>query len=303
MRLSHLLLRVLLLAAVVLGVAQWWALHQAELAAQRFIYQWQAYGQIRYETLWVNLWGSGVLRGVSMQPSGLSQAMLGTPLEYRITAKELRIDRLDLADDGSLEHARVRLIDLSLPMSDGYRLRGRDVPPALSALGYPSLDLQAKFDVRSLPDAGLLLIDGDLDGADSAGLRFGLQLDATPAQLAHAPDQVGLRKLQLDYQDRGLMSRYLDRRALDLNVSREAAPETLIGLLDQRAKREHWRWDAASAAALRGFIRYPQACRVVMDPPAEVILRNLNLYAVGDWAPLLGFRFQLLQPKPGTAVR
>lgn len=302
MRLSTLLLRVVLLAAVALGAAQWWALRRAELATQRFLYQWQAYGQIRYDALWVNLWGTGYLRGVSLQPNGLTQAMLGTPLEYRITAREVRIDRLDLADDGSLERAKVRLVDVSLPMSDGYRLRGRDVPPALSALGYQSLELQASFDIRSLPGSGLLLIDGDLDGADSAHLRFDLQLDATPAQLAHAPDQVGLRKLQLDYRDRGLMSRYLDQRATELNVSREAAPEALIGLLDQRARREKWRWDAPSAAALRSFIRYPQAFRVSLDPPAEVVLRNLNLYAVGDWAPLLGFRFQLLEPKPETAV-
>jgi hypothetical protein len=300
LRLSTLLLRLLLLTAVALGVAQWWALRQAELATQRFIYQWQAYGQLHYDSLWVNLWGTGVLRGVSLQPSGLSSAMLGTPLDYRITAKQVRIDSLELADDHSLERARIRLIDVSLPMSDGYRLRGRDVPPALSALGYPSLDLQAKFDVRSLPDSQLLLIDGTLDGADSARLRFDLQLDATPAQLAHAPDQVGLRKLQLDYRDRGLMSRYLNRRATELGVSREIAPEALIGLLDQRARREKWRWDAASAGALRSFTRDPQAFRVVLDPPSEVILRNLNLYEVGDWAPLLGFRFQLLGPEPET---
>lgn len=297
MRLSTLLLRVSLLGAVALGAAQYWALRQAELAVQRFAYQWQAYGQLRYDSLWVNLWGTGVLRGVSLQPNGLTQAMLGTPLEYRITARQVRIDHVDLADDHSLERARIRLIDVSLPMSDGYRLRGRDVPPALSALGYQSLDLQASFDVRSLPQSQLLLIGGELDGADSARLRFDLQLDATPAQLANAPDQVGLRKLQLDYRDRGLMERYLQRRASELDVGRRIAPEAVIGLLDQRAKREKWRWDAASASALRAFIRDPQSFRVLLDPPGEVILRNLNLYEVGDWAPLLGFRFQLLQPK------
>jgi hypothetical protein len=303
LKLSTLLLRVGLLAVVGVGVAQWWALHQAELATQRFLYQWQAYGQVRYDSLWVNLWGTGVLRGVSLQPNGLTQAMLGTPLEYRITAKEVRIDRLDLADDGSLERAKIRLVDVSLPMSDGYRLRGRDVPPALSALGYQSLDLQAKLDVRSLPASSLLLIDADLDGADSAHLRFDLQLDATPGQLAHAPDQVGLRKLQLDYQDHGLMNRYLGQRGSELAISRDRTADAVIALLDQRAKRERWRWDDASATALRSFIRRPQAFHVLMDPPAEVILRNLNLYAVGDWAPLLGFRFQLLKPEPETAAR
>ena len=49
MRLSTLLLRVSLLGAVALGVAQYWALRQAELAVQRFAYQWQAYGQLRFD--------------------------------------------------------------------------------------------------------------------------------------------------------------------------------------------------------------------------------------------------------------
>jgi len=292
LRLGTLLLRASLLLLLGLGLAQWWALREAERTMQRVVYQWQAYGQLRYEHLWVNLWGSGYLRGVSLQPNGITQAMLGTPLEYRITAREVRVDSFDLADDRALEHVRFRVIDLNLPMSDGYRLRGRDVPPALSTLGYQSLRLQAKFDVRSVPQSALLLVNGELDGQDSARLRFDLQLDATPAQLANAPDQVGLRKLRLDYQDHGLSDRYLDRRAIELQLSRAAVPEALIRLLDQRARRENWRWDAASAAALRRFIRKPQSCRVSLDPPAEVILRNLNLYAVGDWPPLLGLRFE-----------
>lgn len=292
MKLGTLLFRASLLLLVVAAAAQWWALREAERTMQRLAYQWQAYGQLRYEKLWVNLWGTGYLRGVSLQPNGLTQAMLGTPLEYRIQAREVRVDDVELADDGSLERLRFRVIDLSLPMSDGYRLRGRDVPPALSALGYQSLDLQARFDVRVIPQSGLLLMEGVIDGDDSGRLGFDLQLDATPAQLAHAPDQIGLRKLQLDYQDRGLMERYLERRASELQLSRDTVPEALIRLLDQRARRENWRWDAASAAALRSFIREPQSCRVMLDPPGEVIVRNLNQYAVGDWPPLLGFRFE-----------
>lgn len=300
MRLGTLLLRASLLAVIALGLAQWWLLREAELATQRLAYQWQAYGQLRYDKLWVNLWGTGYLRGVTLQPSGLTQALLGTPLDYRLSAREVRIDDIDLADDGSLERIRLRVIDLNLPMSDGYRLRGRDVPPALSALGYDSLQLQARLDLRSVPESRLLLLAGELDGADSARLRFDLQLDASAAQLAGAPDQVGLRKLQLDYRDRGLMNRYLEQRATELGIAREDAPEALVQLLDQRARRERWRWDAASAEALRAFIREPQACSVLLDPPAEVILRNLNLYAVADWPPLLGFRFRLQPPLPET---
>jgi hypothetical protein len=292
LRLGTFLFRVTLLLMVGLGLAQWWLLREAEQATQRFIHQWQAYGTVRYEKLWVNLWGTGWVRSVSFEPSGLSQAMLGTPLGYRISAREIRIDRLDLAHDRSLERARLRIVDLSLPTDDGYRLRGRDVPPALSALGYRSLDLQATFDIHVLPAAALLLIDGELDGTDSARVTFDLQLDATLGQLQRAPDRIGLRKLTLDYSDQGLMQRYLNHRASELQMDRAGVSDALILLLDQRARRERWRWDDGSAAALRDFIRDPKAFRAELDPPAEVVLRNLNLYEVGDWPQLLGFNFQ-----------
>jgi len=290
----------MLLLGLLAAGAQWWLLREAERSLQRIAYQWQGYGTLRYERLWFNLWGTGVLYDVSFQPNGLMQGMLGTPLDYRISVGEVRIDDLDLGDDRSLQRVRLRLIDLDLPMGDGYRLRGRNAPPSLATLGYSSLRLQAALDVRALADGGLLLVGGDIGGDDSAYLRFDLQLDATPSQLARAPDQIGLRKLRLDFEDRGVMQRYQDRRAAELQVDREQVGEAIVRLLDQRARRERWRWDAGSAAALRSFVRAPGACRITLDPPDTVLLRNLNLYSVGDWPPLLGFRFERL---PDAAPR
>ena len=86
----------MLLLGLLAAGAQWWLLREAERSLQRIAYQWQGYGTLRYERLWFNLWGTGVLYDVSFQPNGLMQGMLGTPLDYRISVGEVRIDDLDL---------------------------------------------------------------------------------------------------------------------------------------------------------------------------------------------------------------
>lgn len=293
LKLRSLFFRLLLLAALLLAAAQWWVLREGERVAQQLIAQWQAYGTLRYEHLWVNLWGSVRLRGVSFEPAGLSQAMLGTPLGYRIGIREVRLYDPAFNARGELKRIRLQLRDLELPMEDGYRLRARNAPPSLAAMGYQTLLLQSELQLRVVEVGPILRLVGDLQGEDSGALKFDLWMRTSPQSLRMAPDQVALERLQLDYRDRGLMPRYLDRRASDLGVRAEAAPAAVVALLDQRARKEKWRWDAASAEALRNFIRDPaQGFRAELEPPGVVRLRDLNLYAVGDWPPLLGFRMQ-----------
>ncbi len=295
MSLGKLLLRLLLALAVVAGVGQWWLLGRAEFEAQRLVAQWQGYGHLRYDRLWVYPWGAGWARGVSFEPTGFTQAALGTPLGYRIELGELRFDHLQV-DDGQLTEIRLKLKDLDLPMQDAYRFRGRMAPPALADLGYETLRFDGGLRLRQTPGQHLMLLDGDVAAADFARLRFSLQLDADGRRLQMAPDQIGLRGLQLDYEDRGLLPRYRQYTAALLGVTAEAAAQAMIDKLNQRSLRENWKWDEASSRALRAFIRRPQRCYIELSPPGDVVLRNLSLYAVGDWPPLLGFRFTLEAP-------
>lgn len=302
MSLGALLMRLLLLAGIAAGAAQWWLLQRAEFVAQQIAAQWQGYGRLHYERIWVWLWGSGSVRNLSFEPTGLTQAALGTPLGYRLSIGRVDFDRPSFGEDGSLAELRLRYTDLVLPMQDAYRLRGRQAPPALAALGYDALHLHGRLHWQQVAASSLLLLDGDAQGADFADLRFGLQLDATVSQLQRAPDRIGLRKLNLEIEDRGLMPRYRQYWATRLQLSPEMAAQALIAELDRRAARERWKWDEASSAALRAFIRDPRRAAIDLDPPGDdVILKNLPLYRVGDWPQLLGLRFRLLEQAPEPA--
>ena len=302
MRLGALLLRLLLLAGIAAGVAQWWLLQRAEFVAQQIAAQWQGYGRLHYERIWVWLWGSGSVQNLSFEPTGFTQAALGTPLGYRLTIGRVEFERPGFADDGSLAELHLRFTGLALPMEDAYRLRGRQAPPALASLGYAALHLDGRLHWRQVAASKLLLLDGDAQGADFANLRFGLQLDADLNRLQLAPDQIGLRKLNLEIEDRGLMSRYRQYWATRLQLSPDAAAQAVIAELDQRAAREQWKWDEASSEALRAFIHDPHRAAIDLDPPGDdVILKNLSLYRIGDWPQLLGFRFRLLEATPEPA--
>lgn len=292
MKLGTLLLRLLLLVLLAAGAAQWWLLRESQAAAQRFIAQWESYGQLRYERLWMQLWGSGRIWNLSFEPGGLTQAMLGTPFGYRVTARELVLRDVDLADDGSAERVSLHIADLRLPVIDTYGGNPR-LPIGFAELGYRELEWDLDLELRFVPEARLILLRGTGRGRELAKLDFSAQIEAEPAQLQRAPDQIGLRQLRLDYEEGGLMQRYKNVAAARLQLSAAAAEQALIAQLDARAARAGWRWDAASAEAVREFIRRPGRARLVLDPPGEVILRNVPLYARKDWPQLLGFSFSL----------
>lgn len=302
MSLGALLLRLLLLAGIAAGAAQWWLLQRADFVAQQIAAQWQGYGRLHYERIWVWLWGSGSVQNLSFEPTGLTQAALGTPLGYRLSIGRIEFERPSFTDDGSLSELRLRFSGLALPMEDAYRLRGQQAPPALASLGYAALHLDGQLHWQQVAASKLLLLDGDAQAADFAKLRFALQLDADLSRLQQAPDQIGLRKLNLEFEDRGLMSRYRQYWAARLQLSPEATAQALIAELDRRAAREQWKWEETSSEALRAFMREPHRAAIELDPPGDdVILKNLSLYRVGDWPALLGFRFRLLEQTPEPA--
>lgn len=301
MRLGTLLLRLLVVLLIAAGIGQWWLLREAEYRAQRFIAQWQGYGELRYERLWVWPWGSACVWNLSFRPTGFTQAMLGTPLDYRIEVRELRIRGLGLADDGSLERVRLQFGGLRFPVVQGGD-RGPKTPIGFGEMGYRALQLDLALRLQLVPDAGLILAEGNAAGVDLARLHFKAEIESDPRRLRNAPDQTGLRRLTLEYADDGLMPRYKQAVAARLRLSPAAAEQAIMGDLRMRAQRYRWRWDTDSAQALLGFVRDPSYGRVELDPPGEVILRNLRLYAVDDWPQLLGFRFStdgsFRHPKP-----
>lgn len=288
----------LLRAVVVVGLAtaagQWWLVQRAHEQAARLIARLVPHGELRYQRLLPLPWGAGRAWGLSFQPEGLLRMNFQLPPGFRIEARELRIDLLHTAGDGTLERLRGRLLGVRAPVpglrapaprsSDPMRI----APPTLHDLGYRALDFDLAFDIRYLPDAELALLDLELTGPDLARATLRAQLEGRPQTFSRAPDQIRVRRLVLDYADRGLLGRYRAAWAARARMGLPAWEDAVIAHLDRRATRERWAWDAATAAAARQLIRDPAQFQARVDPPGKVILRNIRLYALADWPARLG---------------
>lgn len=296
MKLKTLLFRALLLMLVAAGVAQYLLYQRAQDEAKRVAAQFLGYGQLRYERVWANLWGTARASNLSFEPTGFTQAMLHTPLGYRASARELRIERLRLNEDGGARLIEGSLLGISVPVVDA---RSALSPaafaglalPSLAEMGYTELALDIDFSLRFLPEAELVLLKLKARGRNLADIVLDAQIEGDGVRFRTAPDQIGLRKLRLEYTDTGLTRSLKDVMAARSRVSVPSLEQSLIAQLDQRAKEQNWKWDAATAQAVRRFIRESGQATVLLDPPGQLVLRNLPLYAVGDRPQLLGFSF------------
>lgn len=296
MKLKTLLFRALLLALVAAGVAQYLLHQRAQDEAKRVAAEFLGYGQLRYERVWANLWGTARVWNLSFEPTGFVQAALHTPFGYRARARELRIERLRLAEDGSPRLIEGSLLGVSVPVVDARSalspavLQGLALP-SLAELGYTELALNLDFSLHFLPEAELVLLKLKAQGKNLADIVLDAQIEGDAARFRTAPDQIGLRKLRLEYTDAGLTRSLKEVMAARAKVSVPSLEQSLIAQLDRRAQAQNWKWDAATAQAVRRFIRESGQATLLLDPPGELVLRNLPLYAVGDRPPLLGFSF------------
>jgi hypothetical protein len=245
---------------------------------------------------------------LSFQPEGVSKLLFLVPDGFRVTAKELRIDDIGLTDDGRLDHVRGTLVGVEIPVSP--RKAGPAGPepiddplPTLSDLGYTQLALDLDFSVQYLPDENIVSMK--LNGAGPGFGRFwaSSQLEGSSATFARTPDQLLVRRSTLQFADGGWLTRLKDVAAARSHLSRAAWEQAMIAGLDRRSIAAKWQWDDASAQAVRRAIRDPGYFETTIDPPGDVILRNIRLYKIGDWPALLGFTFtadgKFEHPVPG----
>ncbi|HKY91096.1 MAG TPA: hypothetical protein VJM11_08650 [Nevskiaceae bacterium] len=296
MKLGPALLRLFLLLLVVAAAGQYWLVQRSHEAAKRVIARLIPYGELRYDKLWPWPWGAGRVWNVSFQPEGLSKLFFLVPDRFRMTAREVRIDALGLTDDGLLDHVRGTLVGVEIPVST--RKAGpagadpaADPLPTLHDLGYTRLALDVDFQVQYLPDENLAVVK--LNGAGPELGRFFLsaQLEGTPATFSRTPDQVLVRRTTLELAEGGVLSKLKAVAAARSHLSRPAWEQAMIAGLDRKAAAAKWQWDAESAQAVRRAIRDSDYFTVGIDPPGDVVLRNIRLYPVGDWPALLGFTF------------
>lgn len=295
MKLGTFLWRATLVAAMAAGAGQYWLVQRTHEAAARLAARFVPQGELRYQRLWPFPWGGGRAWGLSFQPEGMLQVALQTPTGLRIEARELRLRELRHGDDGVIERIRGSLLDVRVPVSQRRAEVpespevGRMPPPTLYDLGYEELRFDVDFDIQYVASSRLALFHFNAAGADIGHALVSGQLEGSPQVFDRAPDQILVRKLELEFADSGLLRRFKDVSAARARLGRTAWEDAMLAHLDRRARREGWKWDADTARSLRAVVRQSDYVRMKVDPPGDVALRNIRLYAVADWPTLLGF--------------
>lgn len=286
-----------LLGLLLAGAGQWWLVQRTQEEMARWIARLVPQGELRYERLWPFPWGAGRAWGLSFQPEGMLRLTLQTEPGFRIQARELRVDEFRRGASGTVERVRGTLRGVRVPVQER---RGRlpdtsDLmripPPTLFDMGYSELELDLAFDLKYVAEAQLALLSVNVHGQDIGHAVFDAQLEGTPQTFDRAPDQILVRKLIVEFEDAGLIRRYKDVSAARARLGLAAWQSAMTEQLDRRAAKEKWKWDADTAQAVRSAIRQSDYIQATIDPPGDVILRNIRLYALADWPVLLGFRF------------
>lgn len=295
MKLGTILWRTSLVLVALAGIGQYWLVQRTHETAARLIARLVPHGDLHYDRLWPFPWGAGRAWGLSFRPEGGLQMALQAPMGLRIDVRELRISELRFGDDGHLARVRGALLGMRIPVPERRSPTSESPDPAripaptLFDLGYTELRGDVDFDMQYVSSSGLAILRFDSVLPQIGHAILDAQLEGAPQVFDRAPDQIMVRKLELEFSDAGLLTRYKDVSAGRARLGRAAWEAAMVEALDRRAKKEGWKWSDDTAVAARRVIRQSAYFRASIDPPGDVAMRNIRLYPMADWPPLLGF--------------
>lgn len=297
----------ILLLAIGLVVAQYALLQRSHAAARQLILRLIPYGQLSYEKLWPWFWAAGNVWGLAFEPAGLVQLNLHTPNGYRVSLRELHIRRLDPgwidgrpSVRGSLEGLSFPVQERRSPPPDPSRPAAGGLP-TLHELTYRKLEFDVDFSAEFIPEAKLLLLHFEGDGESVGRFKLFMQLEGDAATFKRAPDQIVLRRLDLQFADGGLLHRYRETAAARRGLGPDELMQALGVALDLQAQSPSWTWDPQSTQALREGLRKADSFRVRLDPPGKIYLRNIRLYRPRAWGADLGFSLGVNKGEPAQS--
>lgn len=296
MKARSIALRALVPVLLIAAVAQAWLVQRSHEVARALRERVVPYGDLHYETLWLQPWGAGHVWGLSFQPEGLLSLNFGTPPGYRLTAEELRFARPRWDEQGRIDELRGELLGLQIPVGP-VRIAGSDPRaraaaqlPDLADLGLASLVVDLRFRLRRAPEQDLALLHLELSSAGLGRAVIHAHLDATDAVLQRAPDHIRLRRLRLEYADAALLERLKAGAAARSGMTVPDWEKAMTRRVAQLRSSRAWDWDAAMAEALQAMIATPLRGRIELDPPGGVPIRELRRYRAGEWPQRLGLR-------------
>lgn len=296
MRARSIVLRALVPVLLIAALAQAWLVQRSHEAARALRERVVPYGDLHYETLWLQPWGAGHVWGLSFQPEGLLSLNFGTPPGYRLSAEELRFARPRRDEQGRIEELRGELRGLRIPVPaapvpaiDPRKPAAAQVPN-LADLGLASLVIDLRFRLRRAPEQELALLHLELSGAGLGRAVIHAQLEATDEVLLRAPDHLRLRRLRLEYADAALLQQLKAGAAARSGLTVPAWEKEISRRVAQLRSSRAWDWDIATAEALQSMIAAPLQGRIELDPPGGVPIRELRRYRTGEWPQRLGLR-------------
>lgn len=287
-------LKIALLVVLVLGVvAQYVLVRRTQQTLDQITARLVPHGELRYGRVWPFLWGGGRIRDLSFQPEGVLRLGLHAQPGFRVAVQELRLRRLRTTPDGQLMavHGSAYGVEVPLAALHGIAVAGpAGLPlPSPADLGFDALRFDVDFRIEYVDEGRLAMAAFTAQGPVLGQLHLDVQLEGARENFARAPEQLLMRRLAVEWADGGLAERFRDVAAARARLGRSAWEQAMAAQLDRRAREERWTWDAGTVAALRRLISGADYLRLQLDPPGDVVLRNLRLYALPDWPALLGF--------------
>lgn len=280
----------LLLAAAALSAG--WLQQRARASVAELITTLRPHLLLRYDQLIA--WPPGGVRliGVTLEPVGAWRTRLALPVGFRLEAEELMLLPLPSTDAGPVElQFQLRGLSATVPREHPHYA-------LLADSGHDRFTGTLTAQLQWQPDRRQFVLDGDLQSLGVGRLDMAVALTAGPRFPAPVMDGTTLQHLALTWRDHGLLRDVKQTLALRQQAPLRRWELDLLRELDSTARQQAWAWQPEDAAALRGFIREPDALSVTLAPLTPVRLDNLPLYAPGDYWGLLGV--QLTAPPPAT---
>lgn len=307
MRLSTILLGTLTVSLLGGGVWDYQTREQAHLRLRVLAARLEPLGQLHYENLRAHPWGQGSVEQLRFIPSTRVAGELRLPAGAELRIERLEVDSYRESSDQTPEKFVAQISGLHWPLTTGTSTGAEITDPAtqpmprLSELGYRELRFDGRLRLQYLREQRALQLSFALRDPAAAAVEGQLGLRGDPALFRGEFQSLELGQLRLDYRDLGLLARLKPLLALRARVSAEGLDTALLARLERETQQRGLRWQPEDYQALSRFLRESRALEVRMDPPGQLQLRNLALYAEGDLPQVLGVELRVPAIDTATA--
>lgn len=224
-------------------------------------------GTFEYEQVQAHFWGAGRISGLRFVPDAQWLADRGLPASFALDIPELRYRAWQPGPEWPSAF-EWQFAEATLPLPSPWPQRFSGTLSWSHLLPSGALDLRVS-----------------LDAPGSAAIETGLKLSSPdPSRWREAV----LRGAELRYRDRGLAQGWRAGAAAKLGADPQNAETALAAALQRQLADWGLPTSTALQDALADFAREPLLLTLRLEPPGELRLGQLDLYAPADREAALG---------------